>query len=89
MVDKTGVIVGASTYLADTAASAQHTTAAPGESGSIHRCAHGESHETASQGNGIAGHDETSEDVALAFRLGTNVAERTPGGPPPAAMCVP
>jgi hypothetical protein len=89
MVDKTGVIVGASTYLADTPASAQRATAAPGEAGSIHRCVYGESNETPAQGNGIAGHDETSEDVTLAFRLGTNAVERTPGGPPPAAMCVP
>jgi hypothetical protein len=87
MVDKTGVVAGASSYVADTPATAQHAVAAPGEAGSIHRCVYGESRETAAQGNGIAGHDETSEDVAASFRLGTNAAERTPGLPPPVGVC--
>ena len=89
MVDKTGVVSGAWSYLADTPAALQHAAAAPGETGSIHRCVYAEVHETAAQGNGIAGHDETSEDVAAAFALGTNAAQRSPGGPPPASLCAP
>ena len=88
MVDKTGVVAGASSYVADTPATAQHPIAAPSEGGSIHRCLYAESHETAAQGNGIAGHDETSEDVATSFRLGTSATERTPGLPPPVGVCV-
>jgi cysteine-rich repeat protein len=89
MVDKTGVVAGAFTYLADTPADAQHTVAAPGETGSIHRCVYAESHESAAQGNGITGHDETSEDVTTAFAVATSAALRTPGGPPPANLCPP
>jgi len=88
MVDKTGVIAGASSYLADTPATAQHAVAAPGEAGSLHRCVYAESRETSAQGNGVAGHDETSEDVVTAFRLGTSAAERTPGLPPPTEVCM-
>jgi hypothetical protein len=87
MVDKTGVMAGASSYLPDTPASAQHAVAAPGETASIHRCVYAESHETPVQGNGIVGHDETSEDGTAAFRLAKTAAERTPGGPPPAGVC--
>jgi cysteine-rich repeat protein len=87
MVDKTGVVAGAFTYLADTPAGAQHTVAAPGETGSIHRCIYAEGHESAAQGNGITGHDETSEDVTTAFAGATSVTQRTPGGPPPADLC--
>jgi len=87
MVDKTGILAGASTYLADTPATAQHAVAAPGEAGSIHRCVYAESQETTVQGNGVTGHDETSEDFVMAFRLGTKAAERTPGLPPPSGVC--
>jgi hypothetical protein len=87
MVDKTGIVRGAASYLADTPAAAQHAVAAPGETGSVHRCVYAESHETTSLGNGIAGHDETSEDASVAFRLARTVGDRTPGGPPPAALC--
>jgi cysteine-rich repeat protein len=87
MIDKTGVVRGAWSYLADTPPAAQHAVAAPGDTGSIHRCVYAESHETTSLGNGIAGHDETSEDASVAFRLGGAAGDRTPGGPPPAALC--
>jgi cysteine-rich repeat protein len=87
MVDKTNVVAGGSSYLADTPAAAQRAAAAPGEAGSLHRCVYAESQETAAQGNGIAGHDETSEDGFAAFRVATTDAERTPGGPPPAHLC--
>jgi cysteine-rich repeat protein len=87
MVDKSGVAMGASTYLPDTPVTAQHAMAAPGEAGSLHRCVYGEAHETAVQGNGIGGHDETSEDVTAAFALATTTSGRTPGAPPPAGIC--
>jgi cysteine-rich repeat protein len=89
MVDKTGVAAGTWIYLADTPAGAQRAIAAAGETGSIHRCLYAEAHETAAQGNGMTGHDETSEDAALAFAIGTGAAQRTPGGPPPASLCPP
>ena len=89
MVDKTGVVTGAWSYLADTPASAQHAAIAPGETGSIHRCVYAESHEMAAQGNGITGHDEMSEDMSAAFAVGSSAAQRSPGGPPPASVCSP
>jgi hypothetical protein len=86
-VDKTGVVAGASSYLADTPASGQRAVPAPGETGSIHRCVYAESHERPGQGNGMAGHDETSEDAATAFAIGTTTAARTPGAPAPVGLC--
>jgi hypothetical protein len=87
MVDKTGVARGPSSYRADTPAGAQHATAAPSDSESIHRCVYAESHETSVEGNGIDGHDETSEDVTDSFAIGTSAAARTPGAAPPAELC--
>ncbi|MET0594716.1 MAG: lamin tail domain-containing protein [Polyangiaceae bacterium] len=87
MVDKTGVVRGASTYLADTPATAQRAAVAPGEARALHRCVYAESGETRASGNGIDGHDETSEDVTAAFRVSTVVTDRTPGGPPPLPVC--
>jgi cysteine-rich repeat protein len=87
MVDKTGVSRGASSYRPDTPVGAQHATAAPSESGSIHRCVYAESKETTTSGNGIAGHDETSEDFTASFAIGTTTAARTPGAAPPADLC--
>jgi len=87
MVDKTGVVAGAWSYLADTPASAQQAVAAPAEAGSIHRCVYAEADEAGAQGNGITGHDETSEDVTAAFAIGASAAQRSPGGPPPANLC--
>jgi cysteine-rich repeat protein len=89
IVDKTGVVAGAASYLADTPASAQRPVAAPGDAGSIHRCLYAESLETTNGGNGMAGHDETSEDLATAFRVAKDVAERTPGSAPPSSVCAP
>jgi cysteine-rich repeat protein len=87
VVDKTGVMVGASTYAPDTEATAQHAIGAPGESGSIHRCFYAEPGEARAAGNGLTGHDETSEDPRSTFALGSAASERTPGGPPPASVC--
>ena len=86
-VDKTGVVAGGSVYRADTPANAQHALATPGENGSIHRCIYAEASETPAQGNGINGHDETSEDWTAAFAISAAAAERTPGGPPPPELC--
>lgn len=85
VVDKTGE----PGYLADTAAALQRAVAAPGESGAIHRCIYGEPGETRVAGNGITGHDETSEDAARSFVVTIGVSARTPGGPPPPGACPP
>jgi hypothetical protein len=64
-VDKTGV----GTYAADTARVMQKPALAPFGGNSIERCPDGvEVGEKQSGGNGITGHDETSEDLAAAFK---------------------
>jgi hypothetical protein len=87
VVDKTGLTSGSSAYLADTAAGAQRTAAAPGETGALHRCHYAELGESAPPGNGLTSHDETSEDMATAFRATASADERTPGGPAPSSVC--
>ena len=89
VVDKTGVIAGVSSYESDTPGSAQHLVQPPGDGGSLHRCIHVESEEKRASGNGVTGHDETSEDASKAFVLGSAPSERTPGQPPPASLCGP
>jgi len=89
VVDKTTVTVGDSIYQADTASAMQHQIAAPGESGSIHRCAYAETGEVRGAGNGLTGHDETSEDPRVTFALGKAASERTPGEGPPPTVCKP
>ena len=79
VVDKSGVTVGDSMYRTDTAASEQHAISTPGETGSIHRCVNAETGEFPSAGNGLTGHDETSEDPRTTFALGRFATERTPG----------
>jgi hypothetical protein len=61
-VDKTG----APGYQADTAPDLQKPALEPPPAQSIERCVV-ESNETVSGGNGISGHDETSEDFGAAF----------------------
>ncbi len=61
-VDKTGV----PGYQPDTAVDMQSPAAAPAVTTSIERCG-AEVGETASGGNGITGHDETSEDMSVSF----------------------
>lgn len=68
-------------YVADTAAAAQITNRvlAPATAGAqfgIERCASGETDEAATGGNGIAGHDETSENWSLSWQESVS---RTPG----------
>ncbi len=70
-LDKTGV----GTYLADTARALQIAALPPVSGGSIERCGP-EVGERVSGGNGITGHDETSEQLSTAFRL---QAAPTPG----------
>ena len=62
-------------YQADTAPDLQKPALEPAPTGSIERCVV-ESAETANGGNGISGHDETSEDLGAAFVL---QAAPTPG----------
>lgn len=68
--DKTGI----TGYHPDTAAASQHPAVASGMGTSMTRCT-GEALETASGGNGITGHDETSEHLDVAFEL----VESSPG----------
>jgi hypothetical protein len=89
VVDKTAVTVGDSAYQADTPAGAQHQISAPGEGGSIHRCVYAETGEVRGAGNGLTGHDETSEDPRMTFALGKATSERTPGEGPPPSVCKP
>src|SRR5258708_24221534 len=89
VVDKTSVTGGDSTYQADTAAAMQHQITAPGDSGSIHRCVFAETGEARGAGNGLTGHDETSEDPRVTFALGKAASERTPGEGPPPSVCKP
>ncbi len=62
-VDKTAV----TGYAADTAKASQLNAAAPSNLKSIERCDDVETDEAATGGNGILGHDETSEDMAASF----------------------
>lgn len=64
-IDKTGV----GTYAADTARDMQKPALAPFGGNSIERCPDGvEVGEKQTAGNGVTGHDETSEDFAGAFK---------------------
>ncbi len=85
VVDKTGISVGQSAYLPDTASAAQHVLGSLG-SAAVTRCDLGEGDERASGGNGVDGADETSEDLGATFQL---LAASSPGGPGEcAAACV-
>jgi hypothetical protein len=79
-VDKTAV----SGFAPDTAVSSQATLGtvhAVGES--FHRCANGEGAETATAGNGVTGHDETSEDFTQTWHtsLADTLGEDDPSCP--------
>ena len=76
-VDKTGVSIDGidvdeapSTYLADTPIASQHRAlaAAPTFGHSLQRLTFAETGETTTGGNGITGHDETSEDLAASWQ---------------------
>ena len=77
IVDKTGETVGASTYRADTAPGGQRTLTTnivPGKS--YQRLTADEGTETLTGGNGLTGHDETSEDFITSW--GTTALTQTP-----------
>ncbi len=91
-VDKTGITIDsdtdgdavASPYLADTAIASQITAAAPASGSSQARSdVNNEIAETAAGGNGITGHDETSEDVNTAFVTETPPSPQGPFGSTP------
>jgi hypothetical protein len=77
--DKTGVTVGGEAYLPDTPIADQQALAAPPPTGhSYQRVDLTEGDETLAGGNGLTGHDETSEDVTRTWRT----APPTPGQAP-------
>jgi hypothetical protein len=83
-MDKSGITVGTGTYLSETPLANQMEALAPGDGASAQRCDTAESTETVSGGNGITGHDETSENLATAFK---SITPPTPKAAPPAASC--
>jgi hypothetical protein len=86
-VDKTGVSTGGALYGNDTAVAAQ-VAASSSATYSMHRCDTAESAEvTSGAGNGLGGHDETSENGATAWRTTTSAKPPTPKGPAPAGLC--
>ena len=67
-VDKTGVTVDGSTYLSDTAVGDQvATTTVPSFGHTQRRVSSDEGAENTSGGNGLTGHDETSENFAVTW----------------------
>lgn len=82
--NKTGITVGQSTYKNDTPAVNQVPAKAPLANKSIHRCDTAEASETTSGGNGLSGHDETSENGLSAWTL---TAGGSPLAPPAKNLC--
>ncbi|MCC6522641.1 MAG: DUF4215 domain-containing protein [Polyangiaceae bacterium] len=82
--DKSGITVGGQSYAADTPAAAQSVAPAPASGSSLQRCDPSEGAEKAFGGNGLLGHDETSEPCAATWKT---LALRTPGAAPPAGAC--
>jgi len=68
-IDKSAITIGGGTYLADTPIGSQEAAASAGPTfGSVMRRVDGdEGTELATGGNGIGGHDETSENLATTF----------------------
>ena len=79
--DKTGVTVGAGTYLADTAVASQVpvSTAQQNFGQAYARLSADEGTETATGGNGLTGHDETSENLGTTWQIAT--AQTPPAAP--------
>lgn len=94
-VDKTGITVdGPDTgttgtmFAPDTASASQSLIAAPGSGGSVHRCNFAEGTEARTGGNGIGGHNETSENNGATWKVNASTqAQRTPNAGPPAGFC--
>jgi len=76
-MDKTAIEVGESSYQPETAAASQAFVPEPALGVSLHRCDFAETTEAKSGGNGIGGHDETSESFTSSFAAGTP----SPGAP--------
>lgn len=83
-IDKTGVTVNTSTYLDDTPISQQAvvSTSAHANGMSWQRSDMNEGFETKIGGNGINGHDETSEDTNNTFFESTPTPNAAAGNPP-------
>jgi len=77
-VNKTAIVVSKAAYLNDTAPALQDAIASSGHGStySFQRVDYAEGTETLSGGNGLSGHDETSENLSVTWT--TDVA--TPGG---------
>ena len=75
-IEKTTV----SGYKADTAAASQQPADAPLAAHSIVRCDAAEKGETLTGGNGLTGHDETSEALGASFKDTATPTPGTPGG---------
>jgi hypothetical protein len=94
-VDKTGFSVDGpdsdttpTPYLADTTGTLQIPIGAHLANGSLHRCDNSEGSEVHSGGNGIGGHNETSEPFLSTWKINTQTAAaRTPNAGPPAGFC--
>jgi len=83
-VDKTGVMVGAGTYVPDTPVAAQSAAPSLTAAGGLSRCDTAEATETKTLGNGVTNHDETSENLSVAF---APTSTPTPGAAPTAGFC--
>ena len=68
-MDKTGVTIGSSTYLPETPTANQFGGPAPGPNAAVERCDFTEPAESISGGNGMLGHDETSEDFSQSLAV--------------------
>jgi hypothetical protein len=77
-VNKTGIVINSVPYLADTSPSSQNAIAATGHSStySFQRVDMAEGTETLTGGNGLTGHNETSENLSVTW----DTALATPGG---------
>ncbi len=76
LFDKTGVTVGSSTYLADTAVGSQQTISTSEHNflEAYVRLSADEGLETVAGGNGLTGHDETSENLGTTWEIATTQA---------------
>jgi len=77
-VDKTGTAAMGAMYLPDTVAAMQQRTTAPGNGAAAIRCNYAETGERMTGGNGVGGHDETSEPLMTTWR--TTTAPVVPDG---------
>ena len=86
-VNKTGVTVGASTYLADTAVASQQSRTAISAPGTAYaRASANEGNEVVSGGNGLTGHNETSENFTVTWAA---IAQNPPLAPGAAYAAAP